>query len=234
MSESADFPIVGVGASAGGIEAFDKFFRHLPAEPGMAFVVVTHLSPDRVSSLPEVIGYSAPMPVVLATDGEAIAPNRIYVIPANTILTVKRRTIRLRPPNATQRERHPIDIFFGSLAEDLGDQAICVVMSGGGSDGALGVKAIKEAGGLTVAQGSDGSRPAYSEMPDSAVATGFVDIVLPAEQIGPKLVEYVNSRVSLETALEAERHSNERQVLREAQERIYGLLRHQTGHDFSG
>jgi len=234
MNESADFPIVGVGASAGGIEAFEKFFRHLPAEPGMAFVVVTHLSPDRVSSLPEVIGYSAPMPVTLAKDGEAISPNRIYVIPANSILTVKDGAIHLRPPNPTQRERHPIDIFFGSLAEDRGEKAICVVMSGGGSDGALGVKAIKEAGGLTVAQGTDGSGPGYKEMPDSAVATGFVDIILPAEEIGAKLVDYVNSRVSLDAVLEAERNSNERQTLREAQDSIYGLLRHQTGHDFSG
>ena len=215
-------PIVGIGASAGGVEALEEFFRAVPASNGLAFVVVTHLPPDRESMLSDILGRATRMPVIDAEDGERVEAEHVYVLPAGAILTIRERRLRLRRTGPTDRERAPVDVFFNSLAEDQGEHAIGVVLSGGGHDGTLGIKAIKENGGLTIAQGANVSRPRFAEMPSSAVAAGFVDLVLPVESIPERIIAYVRNW----GAFDPEKPGG-------ALAKIYDLLRSRTGYDFS-
>ncbi len=181
------FPLVGVGASAGGVEAFTDLLSHLPADPGLAFVLVQHLSPVHVSILAEVLGRVSLMPVTEVTDGIPVEINHVYVIPPNTDLAIQHGVLRLMPRTGLAgRQRLPIDYFFHSLAADMGPRAIGVILSGTASDGALGLKAIKAEGGITMAQ--DERTAKYNGMPRSAVAAGFVDFVLPPPEIAAELV----------------------------------------------
>ena len=153
--------VVGIGASAGGIEAFRLFFEAMPPDSGMAFVVVLHLSADRKSMLPEIIARWTAMPVAEAADGDLVEANRVYVIPPGHVATLRGGRLRLRHlAPEIPREPTPIDEFFDSLAAELGEDAIGVVLSGTGHDGALGLKAIKARGGLTLAQGTRRQRAA--------------------------------------------------------------------------
>ena len=191
MNQDQRFPVVGIGASAGGVEALQGLFRAMPADGGMAFVVVTHLGPGRESELPNILAHCTAMPVAPARDGDPVRPDHVHVLPNDAILTIEDGHLRLRPQDpAAPRERQPIDLFFASLAEDQGERAVGVVLSGGGSDGSLGVKAIKEHGGLTLAQGADGTVPRHPSMPASAIATGTVDLVLPVEEMPARLAEF--------------------------------------------
>lgn len=187
VSYLGKFPIVGIGASAGGIPAMEGFFRGLPARPHMAFVIVTHLNPARQSLLDEVVSRYTEMPVLVAEDGMPTEPNHVYVMPANAILTIKQGCLQIRRPDAANRERKPIDIFLGALAEDQDEHAVGVILSGGDGDGTLGAKAIKERGGLTLAQVSDGSGPRNPDMPQSAISSGMIDLALPADRMGERL-----------------------------------------------
>src|SRR5262252_9974612 len=216
-----NLPIVGIGASAGGVEALEQFFKSVPADHGLAFVIVTHLSPDRESLLSEILGRAARMPVVDARDGERVEAEHVYVLPPSAILTIRDGRLQLRRTGRADRERAPIDVFFNSLAEDQAEHAIGVVLSGGGTDGTLGLKAIKEHGGLTIAQGSNVTRPRFAEMPLSAVASGFVDLELPVEEIPERIVAYVRNW----GAFDPERPGD-------ALAKIHMLLRTRTGHDF--
>jgi two-component system, chemotaxis family, CheB/CheR fusion protein len=215
-------PIVGIGASAGGVEALEALFRAMPADNGMGFVIVTHLPPDRDSMLAEIIGRACQMPVANARDGQPVEAQHVYVLPTSASLTIGAGRLRLRHLTAGKRERAPIDVFFTSLAEDQGERAIGIVLSGGGSDGTLGLKAIKENGGLTVAQGTNLTRPRFAEMPANAVAAGFVDLVLPVEEIPDRIIGYVRNWA----AFDAEHPED-------ALSKIHTLLRTQTAHDFS-
>jgi two-component system, chemotaxis family, CheB/CheR fusion protein len=217
-----NLPIVGIGASAGGVEALEQFFRSVPADHGLAFVIVTHLSPDRESMLSEILGRATRMPVVDARDGEKVEAEHVYVLPSSAILTIHGGRLQLRRTGRIDRERAPVDVFFNSLAEDQAEHAIGVVLSGGGTDGTLGLKAIKEHGGLTIAQGSNETRPRFAEMPLSAVASGFVDLELPVEKIPERIIAYVRNW----RAFDAERPGD-------ALAKIHTLLRTRTGHDFS-
>ena len=214
-------PIVGIGASAGGVEALEQFFKSLPAGNGLAFVVVTHLPPDRESMLSEILGRATRMPVVDARDGEKVEAEHVYVLPPSAILTIRGGRPRLRRTGPTDRERAPIDIFFTSLAEDQAEHAIGIVLSGGGHDGTLGLKAIKENGGLTIAQGTNVTRPRFTEMPSSAVAAGIVDLELPVETIPERIIGYVRNWGSFETEPQGD-----------ALTTIFNLLRTRSGHDF--
>jgi len=220
------FPIVGIGASAGGIEALDTLFSGLGPDGGLAYVVVTHVSPDRESLLHEVLGRFTRLSVTVAADGMRVEPGQVYVLPARMILGIADGHLRLREHDPVQRERNPIDLFFSELAQACGEYAVGVILSGGGTDGTLGIKAIKERGGLTFAQGSDGTVPRHPDMPASATATGLVDFVLPADQIGAKLAEYARSFGVIEGL--------EGAAAKAASTEIYALLRDQIGHDFSG
>ncbi len=217
-----NFPIVGIGASAGGVEALGAFFRAMPADNGMAFVVVTHLPPNRDSLLAEILGRATEMPVVNAHDGQIVEAQHVYVLPASAILTIRDGRLRLRRTGPDDHERAPIDLFFTSLAQDQAEHAIGIVLSGGGSDGTRGLKAIKENGGLTVAQGANTTRPRFGEMPSSAVAGGFVDLLLPVEEIPARILAYARNWGDFDPERPSAGLSG-----------IYGLLRVRTGHDFS-
>src|SRR5689334_18952664 len=221
------FPIVGVGASAGGVEALEHLFKAMPTEPGMAFVVVTHLAPHRESLLPEILARDTCMPVLIAEHDQQICPNHVYVAPADAVLHISKGRLAVRAM-ADCHERTPIDSFFAALAKDQGEYAIGIVLSGSGSDGTLGIKAIKEHGGLTLAQGSDGTAPRHSSMPESAIATGVVDLALSVEAMPEQLVAYARSFNILGKGVDGEKEAEE--IRRD----ICAILLDQTGHDFSG
>lgn len=182
--------IVGIGASAGGLAAFKSFFTHMPADSGMSFVLVQHLDPQSPSLLVELLQTQTKMPVVVAKDGVPVAPNHIYVIPPDATLTIVSGVLRVVTPAPARQFRHPINTFFCALAEDQEDRAVAVVLSGVGSDGSIGVRAIKEHGGLTIAQ-AEFDHHALQGMPMSAAATGLVDHILPIEAIPAKLLEHL-------------------------------------------
>jgi two-component system CheB/CheR fusion protein len=219
------FPIVGVGASAGGVEALERLFKAMPAEPGMAFVIITHLAPHRESMLPEILARDTRMPVLVAERDQVLRPNHIYVAPADTVLGIANGRLEVRTTGRTHA-RTPIDSFFAALAEDQGEQAIGIVLSGAGNDGTLGIKAIKEHGGLTLAQVTDGSGPRHSSMPDSAIASGLVDLAVSVDTMPEQLVAYLRSFDILD-----KQKTEEAETTRRA---ICALLLDQAGHDFSG
>lgn len=233
MADSARFPIVGVGASAGGIPAFEGLFRGLPVDCGLAFVIVTHLSPARQSLLHEVIARYTELPVQVAEEGCRVEVNHIYVMPENVILTIEGGILRMKEPKAGERERKPIDVFFASLAEDQGEFSIGIVLSGGDGDGTLGAKAIKEAGGLTLAQTADGSGPRHSDMPQSAISSGMIDICLPVEKMGERLVSFARSFDMLDGPAQDD-GDDEDAALDAARMEICAILSSHRGHDFSG
>jgi two-component system CheB/CheR fusion protein len=217
--------VVGIGASAGGIAALRRFFEQMPVPNGFAFIVALHLAPDRRSLLTEILGRWTPMRVVTATDGDVLQADRVYVVPAGTVAVLRDRAIHLR--DLTMEERHHasgIDAFFDTLASVWGKRAIGIVLSGTGHDGALGLKAIRGAGGMTMAQGSAGGDPEYPGMPDSAIATGAVDVVVPVEDMPRILVN------ALQAPLEAVSAGTQ---LNQWRLDICRLLAAQTGHDFS-
>jgi two-component system CheB/CheR fusion protein len=185
LATADKFPIVGIGASAGGLEALEGLFRGIPADTGLGFALVTHLARGHASALPEILGRSSSIPVQPAADGAILAPNVLHVCPPDHIMTIVDGRLRLQVRTG-ESQRKPIDVFLSSLAEQHGLMVIGVLLSGGGSDGTLGMKAIKERGGLTLAQGSDGSGPIQASMPDTAIAAGVVDLVLPVEEMGAR------------------------------------------------
>jgi two-component system CheB/CheR fusion protein len=236
MVSAEQFPVVGIGASAGGVEALQGLFRAMPdPPPAAAFVVVTHLGPGHVSALPSILSECTAMPVLAARDGDALRPGIVQVLPTDGILTVADGRLQIRPqePDA-RRERQPIDVFLASLAEDQGERAAGIVLSGTGTDGTLGLKAIKEQGGLTLAQGIDGSVPRYPNMPASAVASGAVDLLVPVEEMPARLDEFARSFTASGGVAEEERRSAETARRKAAKEAICGVLRERVGHDFSG
>lgn len=184
MERPAPFMIVGIGASAGGLEAFSELLEHLPPDTGMAFVLVQHLAPDHKSVLADILARATSMPVVEAADGMEVAPDTVYVMPAGQDLTIEQGVLRLSARPASGHHL-PVDAFFASLALDRGDRAIAVVLSGTASDGSEGVRAVKARGGATIAQ--DPLTAKYQGMPQSAIATGAVDMVLAAPLIAARL-----------------------------------------------
>ncbi|PZO35283.1 MAG: ATPase [Shackletoniella antarctica] len=226
----APFPVVGIAASAGGLEAFTELIRHLPTDTGMAFVLIQHLSPDHESLLSEILGRATAMPVQQATDRMTVEPNEIYVIPPGTQMTLVDGLLYLVPRQKTNGKHLPGDAFFESLALDRGTKAIAVVLSGTDGDGSHGLKAVKVAGGVTFAQCESTAK--FDSMPNTAVATGNVDFVLPPEQIAESLTKL--SRSPLLFAAEPI------QVVKEvppepgdALAKIFALLRTTTGVDFT-
>jgi chemotaxis response regulator CheB len=180
-TSGAEFPVVGIGCSAGGLEAMENFLAHAPADSGMAFVVVQHLAPQHPSALPELLQRHTAMRVLEAGDGMAIEPDCVYVIPPNNDLSLHQGQLHLAAPIAAHGLRLPIDFFLRSLAEDRKEQAIGVILSGMGSDGVFGLRAIKEKAGLTLVQ-----EPASAQadaMPRSAIEAGVADIIVPPEAI---------------------------------------------------
>ncbi|HEY9824386.1 MAG TPA: CheR family methyltransferase, partial [Stenomitos sp.] len=224
------FPVVGIAASAGGLEAFTELIRHLPPDTGMAFVLIQHLSPDHESLLPEILGRVTTMPVRQVQDQMRVVPNTVYVIPPNTQMTLVDGTLRLELRQKNNGNYLPADIFFESLATDRGNKAIAVVLSGMDGDGAQGVKAVKVAGGVTFAQSDTTAQ--FNSMPNTAVATGNVDFVLPPQTIAVELSNLSRSPflVQSETLRMRQEPSPE---LSDPLTRILSLLRTTTGVDFT-
>jgi two-component system, chemotaxis family, CheB/CheR fusion protein len=181
--------IVGLGASAGGLEAFETFCTHMPPDSGMAFVLVQHLAPDRASLLPELLARHTRMAVQQVTAAMPVEPDHVYIIPPDATLTIAGGMLHLvSPPVESRGHRTPIDQFFCSLAEDQGEYAVCILLSGTGTDGTLGLQAVKEYGGMALAQTPTSAR--YDSLLRSAIATGLVDHILPVEAMPAKLIEY--------------------------------------------
>jgi len=180
----APIAVVGIGASAGGLDAFLRLMHHLPPTTGLAYVLVQHLDPAHESLLPELLGRASTIPVVQAADGMRVDADRAYVIPPNTTMTVTDGHLRLVARKKGRGPHLPIDAFFCSLAGVYGSNSVGAILSGAGSDGALGIQAIKEAGGITIAQDASAHFP---DMPRSAVATGAVDFILPPEEIAEQI-----------------------------------------------
>ena len=179
------FPIVGVGASAGGFEAFSELLKNLPENTGMAFVLVQHLDPTHSIVLTDILSRTTKIPVVEVTDGIKVLPDHIYVMPANTTMMLHDGELRLGARLLVRGQHLPIDHFFQSLAEERGDQAIGVILSGAASDGTEGCRAIKAGGGITFAQDEESAK--FTSMPRSAVSAGAVDFVMPPKQIAKEL-----------------------------------------------
>src|SRR6185437_12972041 len=175
---SMSFPIVGIGASAGGLEAISELLAALPSQNGMGFVIVQHLGPDHESLLTEILAKRTPMPVTQAGEGIVIEPEHVYVIPSNATLTVSDQRLHLATRPSAPARHMPADALLKSLAADRGDAAIGVILSGGDSDGALGIEAVKHHGGITFAQ--EPAQARFASMPRSAIEKGCVDFVLPA------------------------------------------------------
>jgi two-component system CheB/CheR fusion protein len=224
------FPIVGIGASAGGLEAFTQLLRALPNDTGMAFVFVQHLDPTHETILTDLLAKATPMPTSQVEDGTPVQPDHVYVIPPNHSLTISGGILHLGSRDRTDGRHLPIDTFLASLADDQGARAIGVILSGTGSDGAVGLRAIKGAGGVTFAQ--DERSAQHAGMPHSAVIAGAVDLVLPAAKIGAELARIARHPYveSTPTSPDDADPTPEPDGLRE----ILQILRSATGTDFQG
>ncbi|RFO98705.1 chemotaxis protein CheR [Rhodoferax lacus] len=227
---SASFPIVGIGASAGGLAAFEAFFSGMPAaiDPQMAFVLVQHLAPNHESILADLIQRYTRMPVSEAVDGLVVKANCVYIIPPNHDMAILNGAIQLFDPSLPHGQRLPIDYFFRALAQDQGDNAIAIVLSGTGSDGTLGVRAIKGEGGLVLVQTP--STTEFDGMPRSAVATGLVDYQLAPAEMPARLIAYA---VQTARARRLPASALVAPTVEKELNKVFVLLRAQTRHDFS-
>ena len=228
-SARSDFPIVGIGASAGGLAAFEAFFSGMPADtdPDMAFILVQHLAPDHKSILTDLIRRYTRMQVFEVEDGMKVLSNCAYIIPPNRDMAFLNGTLQLMEPAAPRGQRLPIDFFFRSLAQDQRERAIGIILSGTGSDGTLGVRAIKGEGGMVMAQNPASTE--YDGMPRSAIGTGLVDYELPPAEMPAQIIAYVAhafGKLQHTGTIPAPKAEN-------ALKKIFILLRAQTSHDFS-
>ena len=228
-SETAEseFPVVGIGASAGGLEALKELFGNMPTDTGMAFVVITHHHPEHVSMLPDLMGRTTSMDVVKAEDGTVLEPDHVYVA-TGTPITIKNRTLHEEPLGDRQHAPLAVDLFFRSLARDCEHLGICIVLSGTGADGTIGLKAVKGAGGMAMVQETKTAR--YAGMPSSAIATAQADYVLPVSEMPAQLVAY-GRNLTLPKVLSRQ---TDTELPKEAMQAIFRLLRSRTGHEFSG
>jgi two-component system CheB/CheR fusion protein len=223
------FPIVGVGASAGGLAAFEAFFSGMPADcdSGMAFVLVQHLAPDHESLLVDLVKRYTRMAVFEVEDGMQILPNCTYIIPPNRDMALLNGSLQLLDPIAVRGQRLSIDFFFRSLARDQRERAICVILSGSGSDGTQGLRAIKAEGGMAMAQNPASAD--YDSMPSSAIATGLVDYTLPPAEMPVRLIAYARRAMGTKRV----RAGTSSPKVEDVHQKILVLLRAHTGHDFS-
>jgi two-component system CheB/CheR fusion protein len=223
---SVSFPIVGIGASAGGLEALERFLSHVPKNSGIAFVIVQHLDPTREGIMPELLQRTTGMKVIQVKDRSLVQPNCVYVIPPNKDMSILHGVLHLLEPASPRGLRLPIDFFFRSLAQDRQEHSIGVILSGMGSDGTLGLRAIKEKAGMVLVQ--DPATAKFNGMPRSAIDAGLADIVAPVDDLPGRIIAILQRTPpghSSELALEDKTQS--------ALEKTIILLRIHTGHDFS-
>ena len=217
---------VGLGASAGGLAVLEQFLAHVPPSSGLAYVVVQHLDPTQKAMLVELLQRSTAMPVLEATDTMRLEPDVVYVIPPNKDLTVAGGLLHLEEPVQPRGMRLPIDLFFSSLARDQGEQSIGVVLSGMGSDGTLGLQAIKSQGGLTLAQLPESAQ--FDSMPQSAIAAGCVDIIGLASDLPDRIVRVIEEKNGVPSLSEDDDDAGA-----QALGSILRLLKERSKHDLS-
>jgi two-component system CheB/CheR fusion protein len=225
-SAGVSFPIVGIGASAGGLEALEQFLGHVPAGSGIAFVIVQHLDPTRKGIMPELLQRATSMKVIQVKDRTTVRPDCVYVIPPNKDMSILHGVLHLLAPTATRGLRLPIDFFLRSLAQDQQEHSIGVILSGMGSDGTLGLRAIKEKAGVVLVQ--EPATAKFDSMPRSAIDAGLADIAAPADKLPGKILDYLQ-RTPLIARTEAALEDKTQSAL----EKVVILLRTHTGNDFS-
>jgi len=223
--QSVVFPIVGIGASAGGLEAFEQFLVNVPDNSGMAYVVIQHLDPTQKGMLPELLQRTSRMTVIQVKDGMKIKPNCVYVIPPNKTMSILKGLLYLFDPVEMRGLRLPIDAFFNSLADDLQDMAVGVILSGMGSDGSLGLRAIKEKNGIVMVQEPASAK--FDSMPRHAIESVQVDIQATASELPGKLITFLNHIPIVKSIMDTEIRDQS------SLEKIIIILRSQTGNDFS-
>ena len=223
-----DVPVVGIGASAGGLEALQQFFKHLPADCGLSFVVIQHLSPNYKSAMDQLLSRATALPVLQIENNLKIEPGRIYLNPPEKFVSMAKGKFRLTPSTAPGRRSFlPIDHFFQALAAEKREKAICIILSGSASDGTQGLKSVKAAGGLTFVQSPDDAT--YASMPDSAIATQMVDFILPAAEIAPKLLAVLKHPcIRIIDANPTDKKDPAFNL-----DQIFSIIQSKTGHDFS-
>ncbi len=225
---SLDFPVIGIGASAGGLEALQEFFKNMPEDSGAGFVVVQHLSPDYKSLMDELLSRVTNMYIYRVEDGMQINKNCIYLIPPGQNMTIFKGKLFLTKQQHGRSLNLPIDIFMRSLAKDQGKNAIGIVLSGTGSDGTLGIRAIKEYGGMVIAQDDQSAK--FDGMPRSSISTGVVDYILPADKMPEELINYIKHPFIRKTQdIEQQLDEDDNQL-----SKIIMILRDEKGIDFSG
>ena len=225
-SDNTPIYYVGVGASAGGLEALELLFSHMPPDSGMAFVVIQHLSPDYKSLMVELLSKRTAMTVKRAEEGMLVEANTVYLITPKKNLSIFHGKLLLNDPDPSKGINLPIDIFLRSLADDQGEKAIAVILSGTGSDGVRGIRAVKEAGGMVMVQSEESAR--FDGMPRSAISTGLSDFILPPEEMHLKLVSFTNHPYTTKADLPQVLLSDE-----DGLTRIFSLLRERTKVDFT-
>jgi two-component system CheB/CheR fusion protein len=219
--------VVGIGVSGGGLEAMEEFLSHMPADSGIAFVLVPHLDPTHSSIMADLLKKYTHLEVYQADDGMRVMPDCLYVIPPGKDMAIMNGLLQLLEPHMVRGMRHPIDFFFRSLAKDQKERAACIVMSGAGTDGTLGLKDIKGEGGMVMVQ--DPGSAKYDGMPRSAVDTGLADFVIPPERMPDQLISYVRHPY----IVAAEERDTLMRKISERLDKVILLIRNQTGHDFS-
>ncbi|MFV8328000.1 chemotaxis protein CheB [Flavobacterium sp. ZS1P14] len=224
-ADDSDFPVIGIGASAGGLEALELFFKNMPNNSGMAFVVIQHLDPTHVGIMPELLQRMTQMKVLQATNALKVKPNHIYVIPPNKSLSILNGKLHLFDPVESRGMRLPVDIFFRSLALDRMEKSIGIILSGMGSDGSLGIKAIKEKNGIVLVQEPASAK--FDSMPRNAIDAVIADIVAPVEELPAKLISLLKyfPEINMDSEVPVKIESS--------LDKIIILLREQSGHDFS-
>jgi chemotaxis methyl-accepting protein methylase len=221
------FPIVGIGASAGGLEALEQFLRHVPGNSGIAFVIVQHLDPTHKGIMAELLQRTTAMEVFQVRDRMRVKPNCVYVIPPNKDMSILHGVLHLFAPTAPRGLRLPIDFFLRSLADDQQERSIGVILSGMGSDGTMGLRAIKEKVGITLVQAPASAK--FDSMPRSAIDAGLADLVAPAEDLPGKIVGYLRHALVIAKGTERSLDQKEQSAL----DKVHILLRTKTGQDFS-
>ena len=228
QTSAGQFPVIGIGASAGGLEAFGALFQKMPEDTGMAFILIQHIEPSHVGNMVSLIQKQTRMPVIeVKNGGIRVEPNHLYMIPQNRKISIVDSMIILQE-EVESAARHSIDLFFRSLAEDLQDRAICIILSGTGTDGTVGAREVKAQTGLVIVQ--DPEEAGYSGMPRSAIDAGIADMVVPVEKMAEKLIEYVKGAYGRP----AERRRQALEKSTDFLQQIFRIVKTNTKRDYSG
>jgi len=227
-----NFAVVGIGASAGGVKALEGFFNVMPPNSGLAFVVIQHLDPRHESYMASLLEQHTRMKVVQTTNGMTVEPNRVYLKPPNRDVVIAGHTLQLLPPKEKRGTKLPIDTFFRSLAEELREMSIGIILSGTGADGTMGAKEIKGAGGLVLAQ--DPYQAEYPDMPRSVIESEAADFTLPVERMPDAFMNYLGHPFVEFKATVKKPEKTKEEKIKDAYPAILALIRRTTGHDFTG